>query len=94
MLNPRGVKQLTNEMECPNIVELAVHDGLKVELSRRIVQFHDSRSILPRYGRTVLRQRQVHYRWCFSDSATAHAFVKRFGGAFYKSSIGKVADAR
>jgi chitinase len=55
MLNPRGVKQLTNEMECPNIVELAVHDGLKVELSRRIVQFHDSQSILPRYGRTVRR---------------------------------------
>jgi hypothetical protein len=95
MLNPRGVKQLANEIECPNVVELAFDaGGLDVELSRRIAQFHELRSIQPRSGRTVLRQREVHYRWCFSDSVTAHAFVKQFGGAFYKSNVGQVADAR
>jgi hypothetical protein len=36
-----------------------------------------------RYGRTIFRNGETHYRWCFADSTTAHAFIEQFGGAFY-----------
>jgi hypothetical protein len=56
-------------------------------LSRRIMELHKSRHIQPRHGRTIFRQGQTYYRWCFSDLATARGFLEQFGGAFYKRSI-------
>jgi len=39
---------MTNEIKHPYVVEIAlVRDGLDVELSRRIMQFHKSRHIQP-----------------------------------------------
>jgi hypothetical protein len=77
----RGGKGLTNEKRHPYIVELAVTaDGLDVGLSRRIINFHKSLRIELRFGRRILRDEQNYYRWCFSDLATARAFIKQFGG--------------
>jgi len=53
-------------------------------LSRRIMNFHKSRHIHPRHGRTIIKQEQIYYRWCFPDLAAAHDFVEQFGGGFYK----------
>jgi hypothetical protein len=78
-----SAKALANEDKYPNIVELAVAaDGLDVTLGRRIIDFHKSRHIQPRHGRTIIRQEQIFYRWCFSDLATARAFIDQFGGEF------------
>jgi hypothetical protein len=78
----RSAKAVSNERKYPNIVELAVtSDGLEVALSSRIIDFHKSRHIQPRHGRTVLRERRTYYRWCFSDLATACDFIEQFGGA-------------
>jgi hypothetical protein len=88
MRRPTTGSALTNERKFPNIVELAVvGDGLDVSLSRRIMELHKSRHIQPRHGRTIFRQGQTYYRWCFSDLATARGFLEQFGGAFYKRSI-------
>jgi hypothetical protein len=81
----RTGKGLTNERKYPYVVELAVTgEGLDIALSRRIVDFHKSRPIHPRHGRTIIRQEQIYYRWCFPDLAAAHAFVERFGGSLYE----------
>jgi hypothetical protein len=83
---PRFSKALANEKRHRCVIELAVAtDGMDVELSRRIVQFHKSRHIQPRHGRTIARQDQFYYRWCFSDLSIARDFVEQFGGAFCKS---------
>jgi hypothetical protein len=75
----------TNERKYPHIVELAVGShGLDVGLGRQIMHFHNSRHIKPRYGHIVLKERQMYYRWCFLDLATAHAFMEQFGGTVYK----------
>jgi hypothetical protein len=77
----RGGKAAANERECPFIVEVPVAaNGLDVELNNQIVGFHKSRRIPPRFGRTIFRDGHSYYRWCFSDLATAHAFVEQFGG--------------
>jgi hypothetical protein len=82
----RAGKAFTNERKYPFIVEVPVAaNGLDVELSRQISGFHKSHRIPPRFGRTVFRDGQSYYRWCFSDLATARAFVEEFGGAFYKT---------
>jgi len=82
----RGGKAAANERKYPFIVEVPVAaNGLVVELNREIVGFHKSRRIPPRFGRTVFRDGQSYYRWCFSDLETARAFVEQFGGAFYKT---------
>jgi len=76
-------KAAANESKYPNIVELAVGgNGLDVTLGRRIINFHKSRHIQPRHGRTINRQKQIFYRWCFSDLATARDFIEQFGGEF------------
>ena len=76
-------KAAANESKYPNIVELSVPaDGLDVTLGRRIVNFHKSRHIQPHHGRTINREKQIFYRWCFSDLATAHDFIEEFGGEF------------
>ena len=63
------------------IAELAVDtDKLNVELSRRMLHFHKSRNIRVRHGRRIVKETQVYFRWCFSDSATARAFIEQFGG--------------
>jgi hypothetical protein len=78
-------KGVANEIKYPFVVEVPVAaNGLDVELNRQIVGFHTSRRIVPRFGRTVWRNEQQYYRWCFSDLATARAFVEQFGGTFYK----------
>jgi hypothetical protein len=80
---------VTNETKHPYIVEVAaVGDGLDTELSRRIMQFHKSRYIQPRYGRRIATKRgKVFYRWCFSDLLIARAFAEEFGAVFSKPSV-------
>jgi hypothetical protein len=78
-------KALANEKKYPNIVELAVpEDGLEIELSRQIMDFHKSRHIRPRHGRWITKNNQTHCRWCFADLSTACDFLEHFGGAFYE----------
>jgi hypothetical protein len=75
-------KAIANERKYPNIVELAVPAaGLQIELSRRIIQFHKSRRIQPRYGRKIVRENRIYSRWCFADLGTACDFIEQFGGA-------------
>jgi len=75
-LDRRHAAPGTIERKYPHIVELAVgRRGLDVGLGRRIMHFHSSRHIKPR---------QTYYRWCFSDLATAHAFIEQFGGSLYE----------
>ena len=82
----RAGKAVANERKYPFIVEVHVGaNGLDVELNGQIVDFHKSHRIPPRFGRTAFRDGQSYYRWCFSDVATARAFVEQFGGAFYKT---------
>jgi hypothetical protein len=74
-------KAATNETEYPYIVEFVVAgDKLDVELSRRMMDFHRSQEIPARHGRRIVREGQIFFRWCFSDLATAGAFMDRFGG--------------
>jgi hypothetical protein len=76
-----STKAVANESKYPYIVELFVAaDKLDVELSRRMMNFHKSRKIQARHGRTIVREGQIYYRWCFSDLATARAFMEQFGG--------------
>ena len=82
----RAGKAVANERKYPFIVEVHVGaNGLDVELNGQIVDFHKSHHTTLRFGRTALRDGQIYYRWCFFDLATARAFAKRFGGAFYKT---------
>jgi hypothetical protein len=81
MGEPHTSRTIINESKYPYIVELAVDtDELSVELSRRMLHFHKSRNIQLRHGRRIIRETQIYFRWCFSDSATARAFIEQFGG--------------
>jgi hypothetical protein len=76
-------KSAANERKYPYVVELAVDNKrLDIGLSRRIMEFHKSRHIQPRHGRTIIRHGGIYYRWCFADFAIAHAFRETFGGLF------------
>jgi len=86
-------KAAANESRYPNIVQLAVGgDELDVTLGRRIINFHKSRHIQPHHGRTIIRQQQIFYRWCFSDFATAREFMEQFGGEFPEANVAKLPD--
>ena len=86
MLIDRSGKASTNERKHPFIIEVPVAaNGLDLELNRKIVGFHNSHHVPPRFGRTVFRDGKSYYRWCFSDLEMARAFVDQFGGAFYKT---------
>jgi hypothetical protein len=86
MPEPHSGKALNNENRYPYVVELVLpNGGLELELNGRIVGFHKSRRIEPRYGRQIIRDNQKYSRWCFADLETARAFVEQFGGAFYKT---------
>jgi hypothetical protein len=75
-----------NESKSPFIVEVPVAaNGLDVGLNRQIVGFHKLRGVPPRFGRTIWRNDQRYYRWCFFDLDTARAFLDQFGGAFFKT---------
>jgi hypothetical protein len=82
----RSGKGLQNERSYPYVVELAVAaEGLDVTLSRRIMIFHKLQSIQPKHGRRNFGgPKGSSYRWCFSDLATARAFIAQFGGALCK----------
>jgi hypothetical protein len=81
-------KSVTNERTYPYLVEIPVATaGLGVALGRQIMEFHKSRHLQVRHGRTILREGETCYRWCFPDLMTALAFVKQFGGAFYNPII-------
>ena len=74
-------KAVANEKEYPYIVELVIAGGkLDVESSRRMMNFHRSRKIQARYGRRIIREGQIYFRWCFSDLETARAFMEQFDG--------------
>jgi hypothetical protein len=82
----RAGKAVANESNYPFIVEVPVgSNGLDVEVNGQIVDFHKSRRIPPKFGRTAFRDGQSYYRWCFSDLDVARAFLEKFGGAFYKT---------
>ena len=62
----RAGKAVANETKYPFIIEVPVAaNGLNVELNGQIIGFHKSRRIEPRFGRTVFREGQSYYRWCF-----------------------------
>ena len=86
LLGLRGFgRAKTNEKKYPHIVELAVGKiGLDVGLGRRIMNFHNSRHIVPRHGCVNSSGSKIYYRWCFSDLQTAHAFIEQFGGSLYE----------
>jgi hypothetical protein len=78
---PLSGKAVANEQRYPYIVELIVADDkLDVEVSRRMMNFHRSRKIQARYGRRIIREGQIYFRWCFSDLETARAFMEQFDG--------------
>jgi hypothetical protein len=78
---PLSGKAVANEKKYPYIVELlVVDDKLDVEVNRRMMGFHRSRKIQARYGRRIIREGQIYYRWCFSDLETARAFMEQFDG--------------
>jgi hypothetical protein len=78
---PLSGKAVANEQKYPYIVELlVVDDELNVEVSRQMMDFHRSRKIQARYGRRIIREGQIHFRWCFSDLETARAFMEQFDG--------------
>ena len=81
-------KATTNEVKHPYVVELAiVGDGLDVELSRQIIQFHKLRHIHARHGRRITTRRgRLYYRWCFSDLLIARRFAEQFNGKLCKPS--------
>jgi hypothetical protein len=84
---PNSGRAFRNESKYPYIVELAVGaGGLDLELSRRVMEFHKSRHTLQRQGRTIYKEGEIYYRWCFSDLTTARAFIGQFGGEFCKRS--------
>jgi hypothetical protein len=81
-------RTVINESQHPFIIEVAVDgEGLGAQLNRQILDFHKERQIKPQHGRRIERQHRIFYRWCFSDLATARAFVTQFGGTFCKPSI-------
>jgi hypothetical protein len=78
---PLSGKAVANEQWYPYIVELVVADDkLDVEVSRRMMNFHRSRKIQARYGRRIIRESRIYFRWCFSDLETARAFMEQFDG--------------
>jgi hypothetical protein len=78
---PLSGKAVANEQRYPYIVELlVVDDELDVEVSRRMMDFHRSRKIQARYGRRIIREGQIYFRWCFSDWETARSFREQFDG--------------
>jgi len=80
-------KLLTNERTNPYLVEIPVAaTGLDIALNRQIVEFHKSRHIQLRHGRSILRDGETYYRWCFRDLTTARAFIEQFGGALHTHS--------
>ena len=81
-------KSVTNERTYPYLVEMPVAAApLDIALSRQIMEFHKSRHLQVRHGRTILREGETCYRWCFPDLATAHAFAEHFGGALCETII-------
>jgi len=86
MAKGRPGKAVANERSHPFIIEVPVAaNGLDRALSREIVAFHKSQYVKPRFGRTIFRDGQSYFRWCFSDLDIARAFLEKFGGAFYKT---------
>jgi len=78
-------KVATNERTYPYLVQIPVGvAGLDIALNRQIVEFHKSRRIQLRHGRTIWKGGEICSRWCFPDSTTARAFVEQFGGTFNK----------
>ena len=87
----RAGKAVANETKYPFIIEVPVAaNGLNVELNGQIIGFHKSRRIEPRFGRTVFREGQSYYRWCFSDLETARAFSNSLAERFTKQSALKL----
>jgi hypothetical protein len=81
-------KRATNEYRHPYIVQLPVdRAGFEFKLNRRIQAFHKLRGIEPRYGRSITEGDQIYCRWCFSDLATARAFVEQFGSVLQNNRL-------
>ena len=89
MTRGSSYKAVRNETKYPYIVELpASVGGLEVALNRRIFQFHKTRHVQPRHGRTILKEGQFYYRWCFPDLQIAHEFIEEFGGSIIEPECG------
>jgi hypothetical protein len=77
MAKGRPGKAVANERSHPFIIEVPVAaNGLDRALSREIVAFHKSQYVKPRFGRTIFRDGQSYFRWCFSDLDIARAFLE------------------
>jgi hypothetical protein len=84
----RGLSKAANPKKYPHVVELGVASGgLDVKLNRQIMQFHKSRHIEPRHGRTIVMRSGFIYRWCFEDLSSAHTFIEEFGGELCKAGL-------
>jgi len=76
----REIVGLTNERDFPHLVELAVPPGGFRSAFLEFDAFHRERRIPVRRGRSRHEVKQVYFRFCFSDTATADAFRNRFWG--------------
>jgi len=89
MGGPHPDREIINESKYPHIVAIAVAgEGLDIGLSRRIMDFHKTRHVQPRHGRSAIPKGGVgeaYYRWCFSDLETAQSFVNEFGRAIIQT---------
>jgi hypothetical protein len=76
----REIIGLTNERDFPLLVELTFPPEGFRSVFLEIDTFHRDRRIPVRRGRNRHEIQQFHIRFCFPDTATAHAFRNRFGG--------------
>jgi len=88
MGEPYTGRAIINESKYPYIVAIAVvGKGLDIGLSRRIMDFHATRHVQPRHGRSTIPKGEgkAYYRWRFSDLETAQSFVEQFGGTIVQT---------
>jgi hypothetical protein len=67
---------------------------LDVEVSRRIMDFHNSRKIKARHGRIIVREGQIYFRWCVFPIRTRPAHSRNSSAEKFRYPLGEDADAR
>ena len=87
----KGGKSIVTERRFPHIVEIAIPErGLDPQTSRSILDFHRSRKIRVRFGRSTKNV----CRWCFSNTVTAEDFKEQFGGRYKRRSAKSLSSER
>jgi hypothetical protein len=83
-----GLSKAANQKKYPHVVELGVGSGgLDVKLNWQIMQFHKSRHIEPRHGRTIVMRSGFIYRWCFEDLSSAHTLSNSLAASSAKQAF-------